>query len=147
MGALAFFADFDSSIKKAVKTVFPQTPIFGDYWHFLHANKLWIRKYIPEIKMEQLNHVIDFLRCVYYSDTVENLTINTENLYKNTANYKGFGVYFKTTWFNTRQDWAFCFRAYGYPSGDNILESWHHNIKSGKNFVFHHGYINYYFYK
>lgn len=135
MRPAAIFGDFEKALRNAVEYAMPHVLYFGDYWHFLHDNALWMNKNGGHFYIKPL---MAQLRILYQSENF----ITFQQNYALFATFwqqqfSAYAVYFEKEWIKATGPsiWASFGRPKGLPTGDNVLEGWHNRIKQQTNYL------------
>jgi hypothetical protein len=120
--------DFEQAIENALRVTYPESAVYGDEFHFYKANIDWLNKNGGNCDLPILSPLLRFLahspRDQIMDDCEAFLTF-----------WKGrridYASYFKNNWMqkHTPKKWALCFRPNDTPSGDQVLEAWHHRLQ------------------
>ena len=120
--------DYEAAIISAVGKL--NIPYYGDFFHLMQANRRWFEKH-PQEK-EYCEEALLWIRGLWESSSRS--FQRNKQLFENYWREKcrSFYTYFKHEWFdrNSEDLWASCSRAKDVPSGDGVLEGWHHRLKA-----------------
>jgi len=132
-GELKFMMDFEKSSRKAIKRVFPDSLLFGCFFHFTKAlwNKAKKEGLCKKSKMKETYVIIfAFKIFVFIKEKEKDKYLKQiEEFYEEKVEFKGFIKYFKKNWSECNfLDFERCDQAEILERTDNICELFHKNL-------------------
>ena len=120
--------DFDIALRNAIAAVWPSAVNVGDLFHLLHATRNWLSIHGFSA---QANGIINDLGDVARAANFEQFTQALASFKDKYKFMPAFICYFANQWEQriATAEWALFARNNGIPTGDQILEAWHHHLK------------------
>jgi len=122
--------DFEKALRNASNQSF-RIPFYGDFFHLIQANVRWMKKNQPSL----VKAVVKSVRALFNTETKPEFDTKLIQfkLYWSTQ-CAAFLRYFEFEWLtNTDPSIWSRYTRQSVPSGDGILEGWHHRIKTQMN--------------
>eukprot|EP00027_Filamoeba_sp_ATCC50430_P003466 CAMPEP_0168543252 /NCGR_PEP_ID=MMETSP0413-20121227/1785_1 /TAXON_ID=136452 /ORGANISM="Filamoeba nolandi, Strain NC-AS-23-1" /LENGTH=430 /DNA_ID=CAMNT_0008573189 /DNA_START=127 /DNA_END=1416 /DNA_ORIENTATION=- len=131
MHPAVIFLDFEQALRNALRTIFG-SQMYGDFFHFMQANVHWLQR---NGFSDRIGDIVLSLRILWNSPAAQfnsNLGL-FRSIYEHSC--APYWDYFNNQWVSLTKPafWAKYPRPDELPSGDNIIEAWHHRLKKLNN--------------
>lgn len=146
MSPSIILCDYELPLRESLRSVFLQTVVMGDSFHFMQANHRKMKKLLKEpadtapeetkrewtkTTQQILRDLTETLRVLWASTNVTAFQSNLQWFCDYwSVSQPTFVSYFECTWIDIIKpvEWVFYGCDISYPTGDQMLEGWHNRL-------------------